>query len=529
MRRRLFVLAAAGLMAASGVAVAPAEAQRRPNEIVWGDQLPGGLDPHVIADVPMQFIQLNMYDELYRYQGNPPELVPWLASGHTVSPDGLTWTFTLRPGIKFHDGSDMTAEDVVYSFRRVLGLRRAPAAAFLPILDPSGITAVDARTVRFQLKAAYSPFLAAIPLVSIVNSRLVRANERNNDWGSAWLSSNAAGSGAYRFDPSTYRPQELVDMTRFREHFLGWSHNQRPIDVVRSRPILETTTRVNALLRGDIDATDSYLPTDMVERVSRSRGVRVARDESMRVMVLRINNRRPPLDNVHFRRCLSHAFNYMGFISGILKDYAVRNGGPIPKNLWGAPADLAGYDYNLDKARAECEQARAQGAPVTREIEIHIQTQLAQTTQAAELLQADLRRIGVNLKIVPNTWPTLTSSTARVETTPDMWVHWVSTYFVDPENWIGQMYDSQFHGTWKASSWYTNPRVDAMLREARVSTDQNRRRQLYEEASRIVVSEAADIWIYNTVQLRGLSQRVQGYQFSPVGSGGELRGVSLSN
>jgi peptide/nickel transport system substrate-binding protein len=154
MRRKLLLLAAASVIAAAGLWTPPAEAQRRPNEIVWGDQLPGGLDPHVIADVPMQFIQLNLYDELYRYQGNPPDLVPWLASGHTVSADGLAWTFTLRPGAKFHDGSELTAEDVVYSFQRVLALRRGPSAAFLPILDASGITALDKHTVRFQLKSA---------------------------------------------------------------------------------------------------------------------------------------------------------------------------------------------------------------------------------------------------------------------------------------------------------------------------------------------------------------------------------------
>lgn len=525
MLRRHFL---GGTAALAATAALPATAQRRPNEIVWGDQLPGGLDPHVIADVPMQFIQLNTYDELYRYQGNPPELVPWLASGHTVSADGLSWTFTLRSGVRFHDGAELTAEDVVYSFRRVLALRRGPAAAFLPVLDPDGVTAPDRLTVQFRLKSPYAPFLAAIPLVAIVNAKLLQANERGGDWGTAWLSSNGAGSGAYRLDPTTYRPQELADLIRNRDHFLGWSHNERPIEIVRVRPILETTTRVNALLRGDIDATDSYLPTDMVERVSRARGVRVARDESMRVMVIRMHNQRPPFDNVHFRRCISHAFNYQGFISGILRDFAVRNPGPIPRNLWGAPADLEGYSFDLAKARAEYEQARAQGAPVEREIEVHIQTALAQTTQAAELLQSDLRRIGVNLKIVPSTWPTLTASTARPETTPDMWVHWVSTYFVDPENWIGQMYDSQFHGTWKASSWYRNDRVDAMLREARAVNDRNRRKELYEAASRLVVADAADIWIYNTVQLRGLSNRVQNYQFSPVGSGGELRGVWLS-
>ena len=75
-----------------------------PGELVWADNLPGGLDPHVVFDVPMQFYMLNIYDQLYQYEGNPPQLKPWLASGHTVSADGRTWTFSLRDA-KFHDGS----------------------------------------------------------------------------------------------------------------------------------------------------------------------------------------------------------------------------------------------------------------------------------------------------------------------------------------------------------------------------------------------------------------------------------------
>lgn len=110
-----------------------------------------------------------------------------------------------------------------------------------------------------------------------------------------------------------------------------------------------------------------------------------------------------------------------------------------------------------------------------------------------------------------------------------MWVHWVSSYFIDPENWIGQMYDSQFHGTWKASCWYKNDKVDALLREARRLDDQNKRRALYEEASRLVVADAADIWIYNAIELRGLSNRLRGFQFSPIGSGADFRTMSLTS
>lgn len=528
MQRRTFLLGtstAAATIAAGGFRLA--EAQSRPGELVWADNLPAGLDPHVVFDVPMQFYMLNIYDQLYQYEGNPPVIKPWLASGHTVSADGKTWTFALRDA-KFHDGSPITAADVVYSFQRLLEMKRGPASAFLPVLDPKDVTAPDAKTVKFVLKHAYQPFLSTLPLVCIVNPRVIKANEKDGDWGAVWLASNAAGSGPYTLDAASYKPVEELDMKRFNDHFIGWSHNQRPIDIVRCRTIKETTTRVNALLKGDIDATDSYLPTDQVERILKARNVRLIKDETMRVMVIRMNNMKPPFSNVNFRKALSHAFNYPGFITGVLKDYAIRNAGPIPQNLWGHPKDLQPYAYNLDLAKDLLAKAKAEGAPVEREVEIHIQQQLSQTTQAAQVFQQDLRKIGVNLKIVSNLWQNLVSSCAKPDTTPDMWVHWVSTYFVDPENWIGQMYDTQFHGTWKASSWYKNEKVDKLLAEARTASDQARRQALYEEASRIVVAEAADVWIYNTVQLRGISARLQGYKFSPVGSGAEFRYMSLA-
>ncbi|MBX9699972.1 MAG: ABC transporter substrate-binding protein [Acetobacteraceae bacterium] len=519
------------LLLAAGLAVSstlPAVAQQ-PRPLVWGDTLPATLDPHAIFDVPAQFVLLNVYDGLYRYQGNPPQLVPWLAESHTTSPDGLTWEFTLREGAKFHDGSAVTAEDVVWSFRRLLAMNRAPAAAFTPVLKPENVTASGPRTVRFVLSAPYAPFLPAMPLVAIVNPRAVTPNIQGTDWGTAWLAANGAGSGAYRVNAATYQARVSLDLERFPDHFMGWSGNQRPIDQVRVRPVMETTTRVLALLRGEIDATDSYLPTDQVERVERNARTRVARDENMRVFILRMNNQKPPFDNRDVRLCFAHAFNYQGFNDVILRGLVVRNGGPNPNNLWGNPPDLQPYPFDLAKAREHCDRARAAGAPLDRAIEIHIQSELDQTTQAAQMFQADLRRVGVNLRIVPSTWPQITGSVGRPETTPDMWIHWVSTYFVDPENWIGQMYDSRFHGTWKASAWYRNPEVDALLTRARTSLDRAERERLYQQATRLVVADSPDIWVYNTLNLRGLARRVQGYQFSPVGSGGELRLMWLEN
>jgi len=373
LRAKALRLMSGAAIAIASVFVAPTvQAQQRP--LVWGDTLPATLDPHAIFDVPSQFVLLNAYDGLYRYQGNPPRLVPWLAESHTTSADGLTWEFTLRAGIKFQDGSDMTAEDVVYSFRRLLGMNRAPAAAFSPVLKPENVTASGPRSIRFVLSRPYAPFLSAIPLVAVVNPRVLGANVVNNDWGAAWLAANTAGSGAYKIDPATYQARVSMDLARFPGHFMGWSHVERPIDTVRARPVLETSTRVLALLRGEIDATDSYLPTDQVERVERNARTRVARDESMRVFILRMNNMKAPFDNRDARLCFAHAFNYQGFNEVILKGLVVRNGGPNPNNLWGNPSDLQGYNFNLDQAKQHCDRARAAGAPIGREIEIHVQT-----------------------------------------------------------------------------------------------------------------------------------------------------------
>ena len=524
-KRRLVSVFAIAVVTASLLTGTSVRAQD--NALIWGDDLPANLDPHGPYDTIASFIQLNVYDNLYRYEGNPPKLQPWLAESYTASRDGKTWEFKLRSGAKFADGSEITAEDVAYSFKRLLGMGQAAAGPFKAVLKPENVTAVDKATVRFVLDKPYAPFLSTIPIAAIVNRKQIEPHVKDSDWGHAWLGSNSAGSGAYVVDATNYMPQKQFDLKRNPNHFMGWKHNAKPIDVVKARAVGETTTRVLALMKGDIDVGDSYLPTDQVERLQKTKDVTVQRNQSMRLYVIRMNNMKPPFDNVHARRCFSHAFNYEGFIGTILKNFAERNPAPIPKNLWGYPDGIKGYDFDLVKAKAECDKAKAEGAPIDREISIAVQQALAQTTQGAQLFQSDLKKLGLNVKVVTQTWQALSSTTNKPETTPDMWIHWVSAYFIDPENWIGTMYDSQFHGTWKASSWYKNAKVDELLRTARAVPNQAERAKLYQEAAKQVVDDAVDIWVYNTVELRGLRSRVKGFRFSPVGGGNEVRWMSI--
>ena len=496
--------------------------------LVWGDTVTDNLDPHMGGGVPDQFVLLNVYDNLYRYQGPEAKIVPWLATAHRISEDAKTYEFDLRPGVKFHDGSPLTADEVVYSFKRALGLAGPPVGPLRPVLKADNVRATGPLKVSFTLEQPYAPFLSVVPLIAIVNPRVVDAHQEGDDRAKAWLSTNSAGSGAYVVTPGSFKRGQGFEMTRFADHFMGWAGNPQPIDTVRARAFAETSTRTNALIKGEVQAGDGNPAPDQIERLKKAKGITILNDESMRVFVIRMHNKRPPFDNVNVRHCFSHAFNYDGFIKTVLLGAHVRNPTPLPQNMWGLPKDVAGYAFDLEKAKAECDKARAEGAPLDREIELHTLNYSSQTIEAAQMFQSDLRRIGVKLKLVPSTWALLTASGAKQESTPDLWIHWMSAYFVDPENWLGQMYDTHYWGTWRTSSWYSNAKVDDLLGKARAETNQAQRAPLYQEATRLIVADAPDIWVYNTVQNRAISSRLKGVVFSPVGSGNEIRTMHLA-
>src|SRR5260370_19431607 len=155
-----------------------------------------------------------------RWESNAEALEPWVAEGHSGSADGLTYTFKMRRGVKFHDGTEMKAQDVVYSLERILAVGKGAASLFKTMVEPGAAKAVDDYTVEFKLKTPSAIFLSVVPEIHIVNTALMKKNETGGDWGQAWLSKNSAGSGAYKltqFDPAIGFVAE-----RFPDHFQGW-------------------------------------------------------------------------------------------------------------------------------------------------------------------------------------------------------------------------------------------------------------------------------------------------------------------
>jgi len=477
------------------------------------------LDPHTNFDVPSAAVRFNLYDGLYRWVDNPPQMIPWLAESYTVSEDGLVYTFKLRHDAKFHDGTAVTAADVVYSIERIIALGKGAASNYIDIVPPGTTTAPDAHTVVFHLKTPSAIFLKTVPDILIVNSALVKSKEVNGDWSGTWLARNEAGSGSYAL--VRHEPSLGFSARRFADHFAGWGEN--PIDELEFRTVQDINTRVLGLIRGDYHGTDGYLPFTQIQRLRQAANVKIIEQETMRIFLLSLNNAKPPLDNVHFRRALSYAFDYDGFINNILNGSVTRNPGPNPNTIWGNPADLQGYSYNLDKAREELSKVPGPIRPITFEASAGY----SDTEQASIFFQNALRQIGIESVVKVSPWPVVLSHLSSSDTRADIVAHWRSAFYVDPNNWVGEMYGTRYQG--KTSSYYSNPEFDRLLERALISNDQEERRKLYEEMTRIVIDDAAAIFVYSTRWNGPYAANVEGIRFSPVSNGLDLRWASMKH
>jgi peptide/nickel transport system substrate-binding protein len=305
---------------------------------------------------------------------------------------------------------------------------------------------------------------------------------------------------------------------RFADHFKGWG--PKWLDEIEFRAVKDTNTRVLGLLRNDFQGIGGYLQTDQLDRIKKNGNAQVLEAESMRVMMAQFNMTRAPMTDEHVRRAINYAFDYDGFNKDILGGLVERNPTPLPNTIWGVPKDVKGYDFSIDKAKAELAKASVK---VDKPLELAFLTGFQQSEQAAQLLQNGLTKAGIQSKVVGYPWPTIVDKFKDPNTTPDVSIYWISTYYADPHNWVGEMFSSSTAGTFKNAAHYKNPKVDALLEKALSLTDQAERAKLYEEATRIIVDEAPGLWIYNTKWYGPYSNKLKGIVFCPIGSAQEMR------
>ena len=199
-----------------------------------------------------------------------------------------------------------------------------------------------------------------------------------------------------------------------------------------------------------------------------------------------------------------------------------RNAGIIPGNLWGAPKDLAGYSYDLAKAKEHLGMVKAPMRP----LEIGVLAGFDQSEAAAQLLQAGAAKIGIEIKLASEPWPVISGKFGDPDKTHDLVPLWRSAYFADPHNWTGAIYNSRNIGAGN-SSFYKNAKFDDLTDKALVMTQQEQRQPLYEEASRSLVEDAAGLFIYNTKWYGPFTKNVHDVRFCPIGDAQDLRWIEM--
>lgn len=446
------------------------------------------------------------YDRLVKYKvingKGSTEVEPQAAESWTVSEDGTVWTFKIRKGITFEDGTPLNAESVRFSFERTLKIGKGPADNIGAI---KSMRIVDPYTLEIILKNAYGPFLQTLATdgASIVNPAVL-THEKEGDMAQTWLAENTLGSG----------PFKLLEWIRGERAVLGakpdyWGEAPK-IKKVIIRFMPESSDRRMALERGDIDIAENIL-IDQIPALEKNSDLSVNRYPSQLVEYVYINNRKAPLDNADVRQALCHAVDYRGIIDYVLQGNGVQMRGPIPKGMWGHKADLFQHTRDVLKAKAFLKNA---GMEKGLDLTLIYSNRRSSWEQIATILQSNFAEIGVNLKLELMANPTLRDRVDKgdFQLCLGAW----SPDFADPYMFMNFWFDSKLWGLPGNRSFYKNVKVDELIRKAAVTSDQKERTELYGNAQEIIMQDAPYIFLYQVQTIVPMRKNVKGYVYNPM-------------
>ncbi len=466
------------------------------------DSGPGVADPDKGIDYVGSVLAFNLYDALViPGQGGVP-VQPHLASSWKI--DGLTYIFTLRPDVKFHSGNTMTADDVVFSFRRMMALGQGNSSLFAGRV--AQVVAVDPQTVRFTLSGTYAPFLGAMVRLPILDSRFLMQHKADGkygemgDYGEAYLSAHDAGSGAYSIVSHT--PESETDMARFDGYFLGMPTHAP--DKVRLRYGLQASTVRELVASGQQDMTSQWLPPEVMRALAARKDVHLLNDYGSGIFFLHMNTQKPPLDDVNCRLALTYAFDYATALKMVKITDTVSSGfpanGPIPHGAFGYDANLPNYARDIDKARAYLAKCKYKTAD-ERKLDIAWITEVPAEERVALLMKADFDPLGFQTTIKGTPWTLYTQIVGKAETTPALSEVLVDAATPDADSLLYNMYSSKVPATWESASHLNDPEVDSLLEAGRTETDIGRRDAIYRHLVARLRDVAPAIFAYEENQV----------------------------
>lgn len=488
--RQFAVWMTAALVLSSASSLASAQRVLRLDEVAVGE-----IDPAKATDYADSMLVLNLYDTLVQ-PGGTKGVTPSLAKSWKVSPDGKTYTFTLRQGVKFHDGSTLTADDVVFSLQRMQALKQGFANLFEVVRSAK---ASSPTTVVFTLSKPYAAFLANLLRLQIVNKDLVLKNKQagkfgaNGDYGQAYLNTHDAGSGAYQV--VSHDPQHLTVMKKFGGYFQSFAKNAP--DTVRLSYSVDPTTVRTMMSRKEHDITSQWLPPETLQALNKA-GSGLLQERGVSELFLTMNMQKAPTDDVHFRKAMALAFDYATLLK-LLKitdqvSSGVPSNGPLPSTMLGHNKNVPFPKQNLEAARAELARSRYKAGDVP--VEIGWVAEVPFEERIALLFQQNMAQLGIKVNVTKVPWALMTQKASKAASTPNVAVVYVSPSVPDPDAMLYPMYHSSSAGTWLSMSWLKNKSIDALLDQGRAQTNPAKRAALYQQLDKAIVDQQPAIFGY---------------------------------
>jgi peptide/nickel transport system substrate-binding protein len=468
---------------------------------------PVTMDPPQITDLNSTRVIKRMFEGLTAQELGTYKIVPGLAQTWDISKDGLTYTFHLRPNVKFHDGTPLTAEAVKFCFDRQMN-DQGPfyATGTYPYVkgflgNVAGVEVVNPGTVQIRLKSPLTPFLQYLAHHSLY----IYSPEALKKWGKDVVK-HPVGTGPFKLE--TWEPGVRVVLTRNDQYWGGAPKIRQAIYV----PIIEAQARLSAIKTGEIDMTMD-VPPDSLQDLRKDPDVVVAEANSSAVWYVALNTRHPVLKDKRVRQALNYAVQKDAIIRDILKGTAIVATTPLSPVYGPYHEDkTARYPYDPEKAKALLKEAGyASGFDVTFFVP-ESGSGMQSPVEMGTVIQANLAAVGVRAKIQTMEWGAYLK---KYLDSPDMAEMSWNPSIGDPDHMMYMLLSSDRFPPAFNAGYYQNPRVDELLRKGRTTIDDRERIPLYREAQRLVMEDAPWIFVDHGKQVIVYRKRVQGFKLHP--------------
>jgi peptide/nickel transport system substrate-binding protein len=430
------------------------------------------------------------------------------------NPDDKTWVFHLRQGVKFHDGTDLTANDVKYTYESVLDQSfNSPVRAFYLSVDK--VDATDKNTVTFTLKSPFAPFLSYMDLGIVP-----QASGSKTDFGQ-----KPVGAGPYKVD--TWNTGDSIDLSAFDGFYSGRAH----LDRVRLKVVPDNSARVVALESGDLDFVQSPLSPQDVSRVQSGGKLKVDRTPAAGYTYVNLNTADPILSDKKVRQALSHLVNKQQLIDTIYKGIGKPANGPIVPGMWAYSPDIPSYDYSPDKAKQLLDEAgwkagsdgvrTKDGQKLSLVVRTHSED--PDRKQLIQVLQSEFQNVGIDASTNTVEFPAFFQDVQDGKYQVGV-IGWLN--LSDPDRATFRQFTIDGPANYGK---YKNDQVDSLLKQARTTLDQNKAKGLYTDAVKQIVDDAPYIFVQYQEYIAMYTTRLQGYVINPVANWLSFKSASLAS